>query len=96
MIHSAVNHSVLDAQSSAEVVVVHTRFAMVGTEREGGTIRDSVIDASLVFLFQVLTLRTRDAFIVIGRVFGAGNGITQTDSVLEIVSLNTGRTGVFY
>jgi hypothetical protein len=68
---------------------------MIGTQREGGTVGDSVIDAYLVFLFQVLTLGTRDAFIVIRRVFGAGNGITQTDSILEIVSLYTRRTGVF-
>jgi hypothetical protein len=95
MIHSAIDHSVLDAESSTEVVVVHTGFAMVGTEREGGAVGDGVVDASLVFFFQVLTLRTRDALVIIRRVFGAGNGVTQTDSVLEVVSLNTRRTGVF-
>jgi hypothetical protein len=68
---------------------------MVGTKRKGRTIGDGVVNTSLVFLFQVLTLGTRDALIVIRRVFGAGNGITQADSVLEIVSLYTRRTGVF-
>jgi hypothetical protein len=67
---------------------------MVGTQREGGTIGDGVVDTCLVFLFQVLTLGTRDAFIVIRRVFGAGNGVTQADSVLQVISLHTGRTSV--
>ena len=76
-------------------MIVHTCFTFIGTQRKGGTIADSVIDACLVLVLEILSFGAGDAFVFRRRVIKAGNSVAQADSVLKVVPFHTGGAFVF-
>jgi len=89
MIHFTIGHGVWDTKSIIKVMFGHTSFTVVRSGRVRLTVIHSVVDTGEVLWFKVLTIWTGDTFIGCLRVSITGDSVSETNSILKVISAFT-------